>query len=175
MRTLRLSLTGTFILALLGGLSGAVVAEEPAVVTGTFTDEVGEFWTTPMDGYSLGHASAPEGSGTWTASDPRVSGTGTVVDSWEACYLMGAFYPTGCIYWGTQRIDGPDGSWEGTWSGVDDEVLGRSTYLLLMEGTDAYAGWSFVAQVLGPGTGDPNTFSGLIYEGPLPPWEPPAE
>ena len=184
MRTLRMSLVATVALALLGGLGGSAMAQDdpmaPAMVTGTETCVGGEVETTPMDGYTLLHASGPfEGHCTFTASDPRVSGTATLDDFWDACYLMGPddppFYPSGCIYWGTQRIDGPDGSWEGTWSGVDDEDLGLASLLLLMEGTDAYEGWSFVAHVLESGTGEPVTFSGLIYEGPLPPWELPTE
>ena len=182
MRVLRLTLVATVALVLLGGLGGSAVAQDdpmaPAMVTGTEACVGGEVETTPMDGYTILHGSGPEGGCTFTASDPRVSGTGTVTDFWDACYLMGPddppFYPSGCIYWGTYRIDGPDGSWAGTWSGVDDADLGQASIQLLMEGTDAYDGWSFVAHMQDPFTGDPVTFSGLIYEGPLPPWEPPT-
>jgi hypothetical protein len=180
MRTLRLSLVGTVILMLLGGLGGVALAQDdpmaPAKVTGTWAGEGGEFEFTPMDGYSLGRAWAPEGSTTVSASDPRVSGTATT-EWWNACYLVGPddppYYPSGCIYWGTQRLDGPDGSWEGSYRGVDDESLGQAFHLLLMEGTGAYEGLSFVAHVQDPFTGEPVTMTGLIYEGPLPPWEPP--
>jgi len=183
MRTLRMALTGTLTLALLGGLGGLAMAQDdpmaPAMVTGSEHCVGGDLETTPMDGYTLMHVSGPEVGCTVTASDPRVSGFATVGDFWDACYLMGPddppFYPSGCIYWGRYRINGPEGSWEGTWSGVDDENLGQASMLLLLEGTDAYDGWSFVAHLLDPFTGEPPTFSGLIYEGPLPPWEPPAE
>ena len=150
-----------------------------ALVTGTEVCTGGEVETTQMEGYTLLHATGPEGHCTIAASDPRVSGTSTEGDMWDACFLMGPndppFYPSGCIYWGEYGIDGPDGRWVGTWTGVDDPALGKASYLILLEGTDAYEGWSFVAHWLDPFTGAPLTFSGLIYEGPLPPWEPPAE
>lgn len=185
MRESRAALAGTVIVALLSGSAGVVMAQEgpmaPAMVTGTEACASGvEFDIRPMEGYSLLHASAPfEGHCTVTASDPRVSGPATVGEFWDACYLMGPddppFYPSGCIYWGTYRLDGPDGSWEGTWSGVDDEDLGMAIFQLLLEGTDAYEGWSFVANWHAGFTGEPAPWSGLIYEGPLPPWEPPVE
>jgi hypothetical protein len=181
MRTLRLSLVGTVILVLLGGLAGVALAQdepmEPALVTGTEICTGGAIETTQMEDYTLLHATGPEGHCTITASDPRVSGPSTEGDMWDACFLMGPddppFYPSGCIYWGDYGIEGPDGSWVGTWTGVDDPALGKASYLILLEGTGAYEGWSFVVHWLDPFTGAPLTFSGLIYEGPLPPWEPP--
>lgn len=150
-----------------------------ALVTGTEVCTGGEIETTRMEGYNLLHATGPEGHCTITASDPRVSGPSSEGDMWDACFLMGPddppFYPSGCIYWGDYGIEGPDGDWVGTWTGVDDVGLGQASYLILLEGTGAYEGWSFVGHWLDPFTGAPLTFSGLIYEGPLPPWEPPAE
>ena len=58
---------------------------------------------------------------------------------------------------------------------MDDEGLGRASILLLLEGSGAYEGWSFVAHWLDAFTGDPVPFSGLIYEGPPPPWGPPID
>ena len=83
-----------------------------------------------------------------------------------------ACYPgTSCIYWGTYEIDGPDGTWVGPWSGTADLALGVASYLLLLEGTGAYEGWSFVANWKDSMAGT-SQFSGLIYPGPVPPWEP---
>jgi hypothetical protein len=39
---------------------------------------------------------------------------------------------------------------------VDDENLGQASILLLLEGTDAYDGWSFVAHLLDAFTGEPD-------------------
>lgn len=85
---------------------------------------------------------------------------------WSACYQA-----SGCIYWGTAEIDGPDGTWTGPWSGMDDAVLGLASFHVDFEGTGAYEGWSFLAHWQDSGSGEAE-FSGLIYEGHRPPWEP---
>ena len=60
MRTLRLSLVATVVLTLLGGIGGAVRAQDgamaPALVTGTETCTGGEVETAQMEGYHLLHA-----------------------------------------------------------------------------------------------------------------------
>ena len=167
---------------LLGGLWSAVLAQDeamaPALVTGTETCTGGEVETAQMEGYHLLYAVSPKGHCTVAASDPRISGPSTVSPMWDACFLMGPddppVYPSGCIYWGEYGIEGPDGDWVGTWTGVDNVELGGASLLIHAEGTDAYEGWSLVGHWLEPFTGEPLAFAGLIYEGRLPPWESPG-
>jgi len=104
--------------------------------------------------------------------DPRVAGPATL--GWN--YVC---YPTadnGCIYWGDLEIVGPDGTWRGPYVGTDDDSLwqagtGGAEMILTLAGSDAYEGWSCTFH-LSSRLGSEATVNGLIYQGPLPPWEP---
>ena len=100
-----------------------------------------------------------------SASDPRVSGP-VSGETRSACWSGNR-----CIHWGTTEVAGPDGTWIGPWTGTDSKIVRRSS-LFTLEGTGAYEGWSFILHSGGRGE-DPSTieFSGLIYPGPLPPWD----
>lgn len=133
---------------------------EPALVTGTERCFSGSYSSRDEGGVVLGHI--PTFKCTNEASDPRVSGPAQG-EFWSACYAT-----AGCVYWGTYEIAGPDGTWSGLWSGTDDAVLDLRSYLVTVEGSGAYEGWTFVAHWQDRfGT---STFSGLIYPGPPPPW-----
>ena len=180
MRTVRLFLACVATLALPTELAGTVLAQDPstapseaptmspesALVTGTERCTSGDLSTSDEDGVTRGHI--PLFECTNEASDPRVSGPS------QGEFFMACYPGTSCIYWGTYEIDGPDGTWVGPWSGTADLALGVASYLLLLEGTGAYEGWSFVANWKDSMAGT-SQFSGLIYPGPVPPWEPPAE
>ena len=109
MRTMRLSLIGTVILSLIGGLNGAVMAQsEPEVATGpehawvTLVSEdcdfAGQDSSGEGDGFTWYHG------GTYTCdlvfSDPRVSGTLTGVYS-DNCFGA-AGLP--CVFWDSEEI-----------------------------------------------------------------------
>ena len=165
MRTLWLSLAGTVIVALLGGLSVVVVAQdavEPAVwVTGTDVDCSVEVGPEVSDD---GEVHSYRGMGllcTAEMSDPRMSGVATKV------YNEDCFSEWPCFYWGTHEIVGPDGTWVGAHAGTHDpeqRVVGYVVYT----GTGAYEGLAFVGRGLGE-PGEPGTTEGVIYRGDPPP------
>jgi hypothetical protein len=97
-------------------------------------------------------------------SDPRVSGE-AVATFHEACYVLGS----GCVYWGTYTIQGPDGTWSGPWSGLWEPSVGKAAFLVTAKGTGAYEGWTYMAYYLDPFTGGPATVDGVIYRGDPPP------
>lgn len=102
-------------------------------------------------------------------SDPRVSGAKSVVYN-DDCYEGGA----PCLYWGTQELVGPDGSWNGWVNGTLDPERGAAGYVVMV-GSGGYEGFTFVSHALGP-MGDAPASFGLIYEGgPPPTTAPPAE
>jgi S-formylglutathione hydrolase FrmB/CubicO group peptidase (beta-lactamase class C family) len=95
---------------------------------------------------------------TYSASDPRVSGP-------EVAHLSGDCYTyAGCVYWDTQVITGPDGTWVGGHFSADDP-MGKVVMQGVYHGTGAYEGWSYVERL------DPSTseVDGLIYPGAPPP------
>jgi hypothetical protein len=176
MRTLRLSLAGTVILALLGGLTGAVVAQseeasEPTLnpdmlatalfdgttscqTTGFGSHTETDFWDVRRDFVS---------ECTEAMSDPRVSGTNTI--TWDLdCSGFG------CVGWGTFELVGPDGSWVGTFTrtlGHGDEGLALTT--AVGEGTDGYEGWAYIAHSTSPDPYMQGTVEGFIFPGDPPP------
>ena len=108
-----------------------------------------------------------------TMSDPRVSGTamGTFNDD---CFAGG---PQGfeCLFWGSQRIEGPDGDWDCSYSGTGDPMGGNDGLILhTCRGTGGYDGLAFLAQEVvsfeGPADfGDGTSIHGVLYQGPPPP------
>jgi hypothetical protein len=98
-------------------------------------------------------------------SDPRVSGPA----SGEYHFACGG--PAACLYWGDYEIVGPDGTWVGSWSGLEDPAGGAS-FNVTTEGTGDYAGWTFMAVLRDPLDGTPATVHGLIFEGTAPPQDP---
>jgi len=171
MRTLRLALAGVVILALLGGLSVAVMAQsedQPALwVTGTDVDCSVEVGPEVSDD---GEVHSYRGMGllcTAEMSDPRLSGVATKVYN-EDCY---AEYP--CVYWGSHEIAGPDGMWVGTYAGTFDPERRANSYFIYT-GTDDYDGLVFVGRAVGD-FGEPATVEGIVYDGDPPPLPVPTE
>jgi hypothetical protein len=158
----------TITVALLAGSAGTVAGQSDA------TDATPAVWVTAIEADSAcsaeGGTSDSEGgverhrdllitcADTW--SDPRVSGTKTVTYN-DDCYGTAP-----CLYWGTQEIVGPDGTWTGWVNGTLDPERGATGYVV-MTGTGAYEGLTFVSHAMGP-FGEPGTAYGLIYEGPPP-------
>lgn len=120
------------------------------------------------DGWYQGHGSL---ECTTDTSDPRTTGPAAL--DWNfACYRAA---DDGCIFWGALDIDGPDGSWSGTYTGVDDAALweagtGGAEMVFTLTGSGGYDGWSYVFHMSNQIV--PTVpVNGLIYEGPLPPWQ----
>jgi hypothetical protein len=169
MQALRLSLVGMVTLALVAGVSGVVMAQDVSEVASgpTYT------WVTAIESACSAEGGTSDTQGgverhrellitcadTW--SDPRVSGTKTVV------YNDDCFGEAPCLYWGTQEIAGPDGTWTGWFNGTLDPERGATGYIV-MTGTGAYEGLTFVSHAMGP-FNEPGVAYGLIYEGAPPP------
>lgn len=128
-----------------------VAGTETLVVTVPFLE------TTPGD-----VARSRDGVITTTAAmnDPRVSGTGT----WQvSADLSDGVGPA----WGTYRLEGADGAWEGTCTGgLWDAADGGARTCWLVGGGD-YAGYSYHLAVTWSGQG-PGDVRGVIVPG-LPP------
>ena len=181
MRKLRLSLVGTVMLTLLGGLGGAVAAQDDEM-TGTRVTGVvsGPQWPGPWP------APTEEGGATYWSdwrverpvewSDPRLPSMMTTVLSISEHRIPADIVQTWAA---THRLDGPDGAWTGTERGVNNlstEPGGR-VGLLVLTGEGAYEGWTAVLATLTEPWGE--FYEGFILEGHPPampdPVEPPAE
>lgn len=166
MRTLRTALVGPLTLALIVGLGGPTIAQDDdlASVATTGTLELFE----PMDD-ATSHAEPVEHVHTWTADDPRLTGTATYTGTWhiyeppaEDCddpeAESGAFYEIvndggGWACAGVRApIPGPDGA--------------TNVHVLALDGTGGYEGLhSYI--MIDWGT-DPFTFSALITPNDVP-------
>lgn len=138
-----------------------------SLITGTLTCDGGDD-RIYGDGWYQGHGSL---ACTSEADDPRVTGPASL--DWNfACYREA---DDSCVFWGVLDIEGLDGSWSGTYTGVDDAVLwkagtGGAEMVFALTGSGGYDGWSYVFHMsnrIVPTV----PVNGLIYEGPLPPWQ----
>ena len=180
MRTLQLSLMGTAILALLAGLSGAVIAldepadpMEPVVVTGTIEWGDTTDATVTCDAAGVCRSEGSQARFSYEASDPRLDGdvTGRGV---------GLYHVPRSIYLeaGTRVLVNDDGRWVGTDTGlgvtdsitvdgIEYDTRFRGTYLnidfIVMHGEDAYEGLTaIIVEDWEAPFGSPATFVGAI-------------
>jgi hypothetical protein len=93
--------------------------------------------------------------------DPRLRGASVKVYN-DDC-VEGA----GCVYWGTQELSGPEGSWIGTFNGTTGPDGSGGSYQVLT-GTGSYEGLTYVGLAVGQ-FGEPPTVFGRVYEGDPPP------
>ncbi len=170
MRVLRLSLVGTIILVLLGGLGGVVMAqdesdEDAAVthVTGTVTDSVWDDsqlqWTSPYSGEGMRITETYE----W--SDPRLPAVKRSVMNFNE--FPGGPSPA-FLGMTTCRLEDSVGAWTGgarTMQYVDGRGVGWDVYV----GEGAYEGLIAVLQCTSDGC------EGQIFEGEMPPVPDPVE
>jgi hypothetical protein len=166
----------TAVAACLVWVVGPIAAEEasptsgsavgPVVVTG---EEVCD-GTTPPQTTTVAGISTFHGGGvscTLTQSDTRVTGTSIAT---EDGYCL---TDVGCVDWGTFVLTGPEGTWLGTFEGMNggqDWAYAQS----VATGTGAYQGWTYVFHESGKKTasGPVGALEGILYEGPPPPREP---
>ena len=180
MRTLRLSLVGTVILILLGGLSsgtGAQEAEETPerAVHATGTSSLGEFISPGTQTYTPEGVRQLRGLEATTldvSSDPRLSGTNTINYN-EDQYpdLMGP-------KWATFSIENEGGAWGGWTVGIE---LPRAdgpnfpVYIGMAEGEGGYEGMSTICYTTYPeGPGWDGVSECIVFPGPLPEIAPPV-
>jgi hypothetical protein len=193
MRTLRLSLVGTVILVLLGGISLVTLAQDDGDgiaathVTGTMVGVErlkASGSNTSADDFShmTGYGAVAERDMEW--SDPRLPSLMRVSANWDR-YGVVERDGVGAAFSQVQsiRLDGSDGAWTGTVYGLLEETTQSETYpqtvLMVLEGEGAYEGLSAMLRSTYeeppafPGIAD---WEGYIFEGPMTPIpEPPAE
>jgi hypothetical protein len=180
MRALRVSLAGTIILALLGGLNTAVLAQEetpapevPVPVTGKVTEEINRSFPSPRSEDGIAYADGAWWTITWEASDTRLSGEGTWSASWH-----GSETGPGGIGANSFVLDNPDGRWVGTGQTL---LLADETYVMVnLSGEGEHEGLTAWVLVHTDFTSDdPPTLVGVITPVEPPefpePVEPPAE
>jgi hypothetical protein len=166
-RTLRLYLVGMVILVLLGGLGGAVAAQDdpmaPAMVTGTATMLSHD---PPLVSVPVG-AIVSVGVGfthRWEASDPRLSGTSTYTGSWLE-------YPSAelGVDATTRVVENDEGRWVGTSTALTGPDISTGTVILRGEG--AYEGLTaYVLMDWHPLLTPQATFTAAIFPGEMPPF-----
>ncbi len=174
MRTLRLSLAGTVILALLGGLAGV-----PTMAQG---DEDAPVWVTLLTQGNGRMEGSPRvfdpGAGLAktirdlplavdnTYSDARLDGTQHLLYS-EDCFESGI-----CVGWGTMEIVGSEGTtWTGWWHEIDDDETDgedNTSFHIVLTGTGPYEGLTAILFSLGVWEQFPDAEYGVIYRGDPP-------
>jgi len=156
MRTLRAMLAGSVVLALLLGPGGAAIAQEdldPTATTGML--DMGELVAVNDEPVVHVH--------TWTAEDPRLTGTATYTGSWhiydppsEDC--DDPDQEAGALY----EIVNDGGSW--ACAGVNAPIPGpdgaSNVHVLALTGTGEYDG--LYAYIMIDWGTDPFTFSALL-------------
>jgi hypothetical protein len=176
MRTLRLFLAGTVILALLGGLGGAALAqmdEDADAVYVTIAAEPRE-----ADAGSVVRGDplyrSREGVNVYDleASDPRLTGTFSMF--WNVDVDLDTQHG---VMWGTARIENDDGTWEGPFIGMEYETAegGLVATSGAMVGSGDYAGYTFYGQAdARQHSGVVDRWHGVVYKG-QPPVPDPAD
>lgn len=164
MRTLRTALVGPLTLALIVGLSGPTIAQDedptPVATTGTLELSAGDV---------ASHEEPVEHVHTWTAEDPRLTGTATYTGTWhlydppaEDCDDPDA--ESGTYY----EIVNDGGGW--ACAGVRSPIPGpdgaTNVHLLALSGTGGYEGLH--AYIMVDWGTDPFTFSALITPNEVP-------
>jgi len=94
----------------------------------------------------------------YTASDPRVEGTGS--------NGLSGFVKVGInsvVSWTDATIEGPEGDWTGH-QYIFEDGTGAHDVDMMLVGEGAYEGWVYIAFGI-----DSEVASGVIYEGDLPP------
>jgi hypothetical protein len=181
MRTLRLSLIGTVILVLLGGLGVVAAAQdEPAAtpvignITSTRIVASGDPTFGGMHNYLRDDAADYDME--W--SDPRLGSVMRTTTNWDFFGLPEEGDINGAVLVATSvRLEGPDGAWTGTEYLLLDETRNPERYpgpsVMLLSGEGAYEGLSamirrqYESDI--PMPGELPTFEGYILEGELTP------
>jgi hypothetical protein len=97
--------------------------------------------------------------------DPRLHGDADMTFNYY-CHDVG-----GCVRWGNLDLHGPEGTWSGTYRGVDtpfDSGASFSADIVELAGGGAYEGWSYLGQAANQFSSAPQWF-GVLYPGTLPP------
>ena len=174
MRTLRLTLVGAVLLALLAGLGAPLMAQDdqlaPSSTTGTleFVEPVPEAATGEGED-AVAHEDATLHVHEWTSSDPRLTGTATYTGTWhiynppaEDCDDPEA--EAGAVY----EIVNDGGSWRcaGFRAPIPGPDGATNVHTLAFRGTGGYEGLS--AYILVDWSSSPYTYGALITPNAVP-------
>lgn len=172
MRTSRISLVGTVILALLGGAGDVVVGQDAdeaaAAVHFSGTSDAPEIITPPevtTTPEGVSQIRGVSGVQTNTMDDPRFSGTETwVINEDHYGDVVGPA-------WGTSHIENEGGSWSGTFRGILFPD-GSASYFGTYVGEGGYEGLSVACVTSSDGV---TGFVGdcVLYPGAVPDLAPP--
>jgi hypothetical protein len=107
---------------------------------------------------------------TWTASDPRL--TGTLTHEWVADVSPPEPDDLYSVGWADATLEGPEGDWTGrlyvVWGAQP-----ASTLFAFLSGDGAYEGWQYVGSAVDDGESPGNApWYGVAYQGELPPYGP---
>jgi hypothetical protein len=167
MRALRLFLTGAVILLLAVSAVGAAGQPEEETesvthVTGTVTPRQTDPGIREFDECGC-HWRGTTWEGPLTMSDPRL--TGHQWSDWNIDEF--APHPNGAVYVGNMGVVNDEGSWEGTFSGVEYPGTGDDHLQGLLFGEGAYRGLS--AMLYYTETDGRWEVEGLVFPGKPPP------
>ena len=171
MRTLRLSLVGTVVLAVLGSTSAVALAQTDSETEGSDASAVLSFTAPYGTQTDLGTAVVDEGrsgyrDATYTvrfeANDPRISGELWSIHHWERHRDS-----QGATIVGLAGIDGEAGAWQGTFHGYASPGDKYLAYQLDLAGEGAYEGLS--AMLFMTDNGASFDVEGMVFPGELPP------
>ena len=159
MRSLKLSVAGAVTLALVGALSGAVVAQDEAEeLTGVTVTVTQRCVDVSHDGCD------------WTASDPRLPDTLDTDIFTGFVDVVGE--PDAGFAWIGVSSEGPDGGWTGHVYALWGEPTQN---FLVLSGNGANEGWQYIASGTDPDTDGDFEWIGTLYEGELPPFPMPTQ
>jgi hypothetical protein len=107
---------------------------------------------------------------TWTASDPRL--TGTLTHEWMADVSPPEPDDLYSVGWADATLEGPEGDWTGrlyvVWGAQP-----ASTLFAFLSGDGAYEGWQYVGSAVDDGESPGNApWYGVAYQGERPPYGP---
>ena len=187
MRTLRLSLVGTVILMLLGVAGGTSIAEDDqvsdptAIVTGSMLEMTSdpselEYSAEGVDGEPdwVGHGRGLMTMQTAEWSDPRLPSEIQSVANFDEYGPPGSAFYAFSSRW---LLEGPDGYWEGPWTGFCDSV-DHCHGTVILTGHGGYEGlYAVLAEKPGEGSsgGSGQVVEGVILFGEMPPMPDPVE
>jgi len=166
MRTLRLSLAGTVIVVLLGGLGGAVLAQTETPADGTAAMFTGRLvGSCPVQAPTVEEVDGIRrergrvyGCFRWETTDPRINGESTVIWNYDT-HPATDEVPGGTVGAARERITTETGAWEGTltqlhidgvpklesgWYVGEGEYDGLVFYATLQD--DGHSLWGYISQ-----------------------------
>lgn len=107
----------------------------------------------------------------WDAGDERL--TGTLTHEWVRPQVTARLLEDDMgVGWASATLEGPEGSWAGHMYAVWADP---AQVFIVLSGDGAYDGWQFLASTIDADTPGNSTWTGVMYQGELPPFGLPTE